>query len=110
MTIREILTDNGFIKFKPDMSGSMIPSYSCYKPASNKTHTLCQTNNKLSIHATVYTFNDVESIKISIVAETEDELWIDMAFYSMSVEDISEPGALERIEDKLISAWEALNK
>lgn len=103
--IASLLTDYKQYECKRDSIG-LITNFS--KPISDRSKLLCKLNEKLSIHVTVWTYQGNSSITISIRAETNQSLWITIAFYSLSYTDVAD-GKLIELENKLIKSWEILN-
>jgi len=105
--IPELLIQYGFINFKHEKDSVFDYKFSCYKRVNPPV--VCKTNEKLSIVAESWSYMDNESVKLSITAETQDELWVDTSFYALSYTDIDTLDKYNNIEDKLIDSWMSLN-
>ena len=107
MSILANLAEYGFIGFNTTESNTRTETTEAYKRI--EAPILCQTNDKLSIFAEHWTYVEVEALKLSIRAETQDNLWIETTYYSMSEKDIDTEDKYKVLEQNLISSWLALN-
>lgn len=73
----------------------------------------CLTNDKLSVHVTVYETNIPphpvsRSVECEIVGEYREGRWVKLQVYSLSWEELMANGELDRVQSELVRAWDAL--
>jgi len=102
----QFLAINGYTGFKHSRETPLDLKYACYKPIN--TYPLCKLNEKLSIHADVWSYENRTSMELSIRAETQSSDWVSLAFYSVSVDELTSEKLVD-LETKLVQSWQAIN-
>ncbi len=109
--IHKILSDNGYSEARFPANTYFDKEFECSKRMDDICDGfLCDTNDKISIIASVIELQGNESLSLEIRAETSDNHWIQVNFYSMPLTAIDTKLKLNSLEVRLVEAWISLNK